>query len=1621
MLNRTFTLTFGNDYSGNTVALESGMSTIRNFMASNREVPVKIELIATGTPNLIPLSMNYVGAFPAYQPGYGTDYQRYKSVELTASGSTIMLYRETGKTSGSLFNFYNFDQVTIKDITVKVASGNVANFQGEVVSKNSVTISGQSFTELEIELDTNVNNCSSGLVSSANAYYTYDGSTSSITPDSLARFFEANPEWTAPITVNASGNYVVPVLATLTSSTLIGDDVFVKMDSRNYYGFTFVGCDNISVQDVDLYDMPGACFTALGCGNVYIKDVVVDTEEPERLFSCGVDVFKHIEPESVRNGSFDFTVDNLNVNQYAGDDILNIHIEWMKVTERLDGKVRLKKLGRQGALETPGGQMWHKRSSKIYSFDESGYISHDFNYSNNSSSGDDYVEIEVNDSSKIRDYVIFKLEGTTNIIVKNSNLKTIGKGVLENVAGYSNVLIDSCTAECGGPLYWCGSYQTFFPETAIKQGKTVIKRNVINKTNGSLNNNQGVIDTWVDFDNGQKIQWTVNDKEIVIESNTFSGCYGYIADLWKIPKTKVYNNTVIDQEYPYIKVSSDTNLINDLITDTQVIMSDLPNNFLNDGSEFPTQRLIPSAYLVRPTASISSQVSSLDPVTTIPVIPDVYKGNKSSPGTNIEDTLIDCALEIIGWFQISGTLNTTTNNYLPETDQFGQPIRGDGWVAYEKPGAMPGDIVVIYRLNTISRLGNSNALWQLVNPGGLTYWTSSYDMKMHVSPSDIRSLFPHPGEPLAPINTDNPNRNLDVLWRNVVSQYDLPGPGNSNNPFFIRQSLPDFGIRMIVWTDSCCHVINNSISPPKPPVTPPPIAPPVGPPVSPPSPPPVIGPPSNPPGIGGGGGPGGGGGAGGGGGSPGYGGPQGGSTVNRRTPIAVTGELGGDKAISGQPSVIVGGQIISQPILPGEYTSLIRTEPLLPRSPLGYRNSTDYSSYNQEVVTAPYTKPGVPPVKRIDAGSLTPVSENQVANDKRLSETDYFLTVNARIPSVSFDLMKEGGIESKRLTREVRWNPVVSEVQMNDLGLSNFNVAQGIAASNLGSNIPVPGVGLVSSVSSDRHAPNKSISDPITPPIIQKSAIPEFLDGSRVVKVTTPNRDNPHSDSVVSQKNRSRIVEKKPLKPTENSSVVSKNNGIQGSSLLTSPTIPTKQNNAKIGNTNAAILSIKAKRPLGLIKTNESIDLSSYEDANGNFEIRPIIYNSIDGSNMITVVCGKADTRKDMVLTQTAYINSSEGTYIANLGNSGPIRFGGSNSNVYMVGSPSCLPGPGNLPDVIAGGRTWSFISIVSHLATLQGAPVAQSVTNFYPISPSDTHTIAPNKLPVGVMRDLEIVDSSRFIYDGCFDKRGASQLEWYYSEPHFIFERVGSADKSVTLVLKATVTSQQQSNQFKPVMEIYANDTLISSGSLVSFVTKTPLGKPGWVNPDGSYMPVGSLNNSPLGSTGIRGAGGSNAFVITAFGQITDGPYNPSIYGTTHHSFMYFPVADASYIAASTKYRLRVHNNGPANEFNGYSVFGSNIRIPAVTTTGLTRTNGLLYGSIKTFHCNQIFKIVNVTTGQEVERKTNWQDGTIVFDTNTPAASLLSISSGNTIRLYRPGFDNNFNSRSLVYEFTAP
>jgi hypothetical protein len=408
--------------------------------------------------------------------------------------------------------------------------------------------------------------------------------------------------------------------------------------------------------------------------------------------------------------------------------------------------------------------------------------------------------------------------------------------------------------------------------------------------------------------------------------------------------------------------------------------------------------------------------------------------------------------------------------------------------------------------------------------------------------------------------------------------------------------------------------------------------------------------------------------------------------------------------------------------------------------------------------------------------------------------------------------------------------------------------------------------------------------------------------------------------------------------------------------------------------------------------------------------------------------------REDVQLVTTAQITYPGGeSDTVSIGSTGFITMGITNppqAGQYVIANPVCTPGAGSLPTILADGQQWSFLQLVFALLDIESNVISQQVINFLPSPPGATDVQAPNRLPVGLMSDLDMADTSVPLYDGTFSHQSADANTWFLAEPSVVVEKVGPSSNTATVVLKATVNGLGQTPPFSPVMEMYNNDLLISSQNpLTSFIGGPCGALPGWYAPGvGAGVTIYNVHTACPGSSGFGGAGGTSAFFLDSVGMAVSGPYNPAMYGGTHHNFLCFKGSDATIIQAGTAYRIRVYNNGPANELNGYALYTANLAIKEAQATLSIDANGDLSGNVKTYHCSQTLRIRNVTTGAEIERYSAWQDGTIDLSGAASSAgggittqflseARLAAQPGDVIRIFRPGYDNNYASETIVLE----
>lgn len=974
-------------------------------------------------------------------------------------------------------------------------------------------------------------------------------------------------------------------------------------------------------------------------------------------------------------------------------------------------------------------------------------------------------------------------------------------------------------------------------------------------------------------------------------------------------------------------------------------------------------------------------------------------GVSQASDTDVISTWADCIIKIIGWFQISGTLNPATNNYLPESDASGNPISGPGWVAYEKPGAQPGDIVLIYTLETMllnnqtpNNLQISSVLWDLLSPGGLAYWINNAGLKLSVSLSDIISQFPHPGNALSP---SNPQSYMDLIWTKVTTHYQLPGPGNANAPGYIRDVLPGFGMRILVWTESCCVASNITTFPP--------------------GPPPITGeiPPitSEPHGTG----------------------------FSDPDPEYFTSPSIGSSSSASSYAGVSSYSNIQANIATGDLTKLTPNASRFKNKdpePTNFKHNSYYHNINTRLPI------GHAPVPRSQGNTKAMNTYDVPANHPlpwldRVGDYDYHTSIRARPIGSRYLLVKEGKVNPLLLPNRVKWNISVDRNTLYQLGLAGNApyqgtrnrvaaikpeiVPEGRAGVSIGHNHknslvqnplnnnspsadPVKPSG-ISYKNQDRTIYNGYINKPTS------SSDVEFLTSSRIIgdgqKVFNTKRKLPQAI--------------KSIKQEESGKTFKDQAGNPGLAYLRKRTFDISKVKQATKAASYQFFVYKG-RAIGLQDIRKDINNLSFKnipDPNGKFTICPYVYKGGQTWSYVTLVCGNVQNEQHLVLKQSIVLSTSGGSIVGNLGSSGVITFGRVNPvqpGMYVVANPSCLPGQDSLPDIIAGGETWSFGLIVSTLLTLEGQVITQQITNFLPAAPGDTDVQAPNRLPVGLMRDLELDDTSSFLYDGTYSERGTNQSTWYKNEPSVIVQRDGSTSESVSIVLKTTRTSQDQLTPFRPVLEIYNEGVLLATGATAAFIGGPCSAQPGWVG-----MTAGSINTTCAGSNGYGGAGGSSAYITNSAGAIMSGPYNPAVYGGSHSNFLYFKYdssnpagSDSTYIDGVSQYRIRVHNNGPVNDYNGYVLYTNGIEIVPATSS-LNIVSGNLEGSVVTYHCNQDLLVVNDSTKEQIEKRSSYTNGGIILT----YSDAFSVKSGDIIKIFRPGFDNEYHSQKSIIDIT--
>jgi hypothetical protein len=971
---------------------------------------------------------------------------------------------------------------------------------------------------------------------------------------------------------------------------------------------------------------------------------------------------------------------------------------------------------------------------------------------------------------------------------------------------------------------------------------------------------------------------------------------------------------------------------------------------------------------------------------------------------NTSGVLVDCVLRVVGWFQISSTLDSQTGNYLPETNPDGSTVSGPGWIGYQKPGASPGDIVIIYTVATAavapSAIFNyATVLWDLVSPNGLTYFINQYSPKVGINRSDIITSLAHAGGPFSPPNPDNQHGQNDILWKNVTSYYGLPGPGNSGAPEFVRRALPFFGIRMVVWTDSCC--VNSQVT------------------SKPPSPPVITIPPPTP-----------------------YGGVGPVPTDPTPIPNPIPDESGND--LSNDQSEVEALPQGGTDIAPGGHrdsarsfsqaTAFTSEDKYIPRTKGSSQSVFDYGSSYQKTV---YDAEGFP-----------------LSFRSRTGTQDSYVVRRAGHVSAGFLYRKNNLIDADLLTRDTtRYSISIPADALASLGLdssaalgsdsSRYSLNRSPIKTTNGSRFSTPDYG--GSQGSEATS-RTSQADPTLPRGSSLSA--SRVDESTRAGTTYTQRPS-HTDitadssgytKIVGSQGRSgRVLSKqnpiasKIVKETEQGRKPSVLGGITSRTISLGRAIDSSVKTK--GFDIASEPRYKGPKIEDMIQVQPIAGNNKIEDPSGRFSISFIplrlMNNNSPTPSVLSLISANVDTEVTMIVSNTFTVNGDSGTTTYSMG-SQAIQFGRINPiqpGMYVVANPLCTPGQGSLPDIIAGNQTWNFAQLVTTLMTIEGTVLAQNIFTFNPAPPGATDIVTPNMLPIGIMQSMDFYSTANFNYEGTVSHGGSPHTTWYTSEPSVIVTSISST-QTVAIVLKATVTALSQEPPFKPILELYNDDSIGKNiNSLTAaetvFVGSTISTYPGWYQ---SPMP---LNTTGPGYNGLGGKGGTSAYNIDMYGHILSGPFNSALYGGTHQCYLLFKYSstaslnDRLAISHGTNYRIRVYNNGPYSDRYGYVLFTTGLRIPAISGS-ITLSSNKASGSVVTYHCNQLIKIRNSRTGNEIERFSDWTNGTIELANGPTEAGVgweaetrLDAIVGDTLQFFRPGYDNLYSSENLIGEVT--
>ena len=982
--------------------------------------------------------------------------------------------------------------------------------------------------------------------------------------------------------------------------------------------------------------------------------------------------------------------------------------------------------------------------------------------------------------------------------------------------------------------------------------------------------------------------------------------------------------------------------------------------------------------------------------------------NPTEKGNNY-GVLVDCVVRIVGWFQISGVLDPSTGNYLPETNQDGTPVSGPGWTAYQKAGAQPGDIVVIYTLNTSgislpSSVSVGSVLWDLVAPNGLSYFNSAYAPKIGINRSDIISQFPHAGGPFAPTNALGYS---DLIWSKVTTYYGLPGPGNPGNSSFIRRSIPEFGIRIVVWTDSCCVATHVTTKPPSPP---------------------VISVPTTPV-------------------NPGYNVPP---TVPPTVPNpseTAAGEFATELRNSNSivEPIPQGNRYGVNDLGPGdgrdgslpEYaqpTKISKYEAYMPRTQGSSQGVFNYGSDYQKTL---YDAEGFPLGFKSRTGTqdsyvvrrATHVGSAYMFKKNKLVDGIFIGRKSTRYsvayPAESLDslgLSSTAALSSDSLRVSLN-RPPINTANGSSFALPEYKGSQesfGTSQTNQADISARSGTNHYSSrVNESTRGGYTSYAKPTTS---------DFTPGS-----------SGYTKQLGSQSRSARVLVSR--NPTASKFIKDTEKGANASDLggITSRTISINRAVESSVRTKgfdiAAEPRYKGPKLDEMVQVKPVATISPIVDSTNRFKISFVPLRLMNGGTptpaVMSVLEANVDTSMTLLVGNTFTINTLQGSTTYSMG-SQAVEFGRVNPvqpGMYVVANPLCTPGQGFMPDIIAGGQTWNFAQLVTTLMTIEGNIIAQNTFNFSPAPANATDIIAPNKLPVGLMQSLDLFSTAEFNYEGTVSYGGVNHSLWYKSEPSVIVTPV-SAEQTVAIVLKSTVTALTQTPPFRPVLEIY-NDSVISRNPLTPtsaesvFIGSTVSSYPGWFN-----SPV-AVNTTGPGNSGLGGKGGTSAFTVDTNGNIVSGPFNPGLYAGTHQCYLVFKhnsiatLNDRDPISQGTNYRIRVYNNGPYSDRYGYVLYTTGLRIPSASGA-ITISSGKASGSIATYHCNQLIKVRNRRTSKEIERMSNWNDGTIELAAGPTTSGLtwepevrLEAMTGDVLEIFRPGYDNLYSSENLIGEIT--